>query len=110
MLTGKRLKIIWAFTALFALLLSAATIRLVMLQNSEDILVGQQVYIAGDNQLVLLRESAFSNSTITAILERGMLVTVVEVETNTREPWLLVESSAGGGWIEAKNVSQEPPE
>ncbi|MDH3943313.1 MAG: SH3 domain-containing protein [Anaerolineae bacterium] len=110
MLTGKRLKVIWIFTALAAVVLAAFTIRYTMLSGSQEALVGQQVYIAGDNQLVLLRESAFSNATITAILERGMLVTVVEVETNTRVPWLLVESNADSGWIEAHNISMEPPE
>jgi hypothetical protein len=110
MLAQKRLKVLWAVTAVVAVLLSAATIRLYFLKNGQDILVGQQVYIAGDNQLVLLRESPFSSSTITAILELGMPVNVLEVQTNTRVPWLLVESSSGSGWLEAQFISQEPPE
>jgi len=110
MLTGKRLKIIWTATAITALLLAAASVRLIQLRSGRDILIGQQIYITGNSQLVLLRESAFSSASITAILERGMTVTVVEIETNTRVPWLLVESDTGRGWIEASQTSQEPPE
>ena len=102
-------KILWILAGITALGLTVASVRFMVLTNESEDLIGKRVFIAGNQQLSLLRDSARTNAQVVAIIERGASVTITQVDSDGVRPWVYVESEAGSGWIEAAALSESPP-
>ena len=102
-------KILWILAGITALGLTVASVRFMVLTNESEDLIGKRVFIAGNQQLSLLRDSARTNAQVVAIIERGASVTITQVDSDGVRPWVYVESEVGSGWIEAAALSERPP-
>ncbi len=70
--------------------------------------VGDTVYLTARGFLVNLVDEA-GGTRIIAGQERGVPVTVVDVEVVDGTPWYLVDAPTGEGWVPADNVTTEAP-
>ena len=102
--------ILWGLAVIVAVFLTITTINLTKGSASSEDLIGSSVYIAGNEQLSLLRDAPRINAQVTAILERGAIVRITQVDDNGLRVWINVESGQDAGWIEAVHLSDENPE
>lgn len=109
-MSKKTITFLWVLTGIAAITLSIFTVKLYNQIKASEIQEGIEVYIAGDNNIVLLRENPTERSRVSAIIEFGSRVTIMGNDSGLADQWYFVESEAGSGWISANLLSSERPE
>ncbi|MBT3323366.1 MAG: hypothetical protein HN392_13860 [Anaerolineae bacterium] len=108
----KHLKILWSFTAIFALLLIGFTINLSLKANaqSEGSAQNLNAYLDSDRPLIIILVEPEYRSLVASVQERGTPIIVSEYLRRSGEDWYQITfNEVEGGWVQGKYISIEKP-
>ena len=99
---------LWLFTGSVALVLLATTIGLAVQARSQSS-HGDTVYLTGQGKLVVLLNQPTRSGIVASIVERGTVVTLVDLAVENDQTWYQVRTDSGLGWVQADHISLTPP-
>jgi hypothetical protein len=108
-ISGRTLRLLWAFTVVMIVALAIFTWRLAMRAEAQALL-GETVYLNDRGTSISLYVEPDVNSDVAAVLARGSGVRVTAIWNGPAGTWYRVERGAlTSGWVPTRQISEDRP-
>lgn len=107
-MNDRQISRLWILTLLFALILAAVTLALVVRSRAIADL-GVEGQVGGHRSVVYLREQPSALGAIVTVLRRNQDVKVTNSQEENGRLWYYVRTEEEAGWVLAEQVSLKLP-